>query len=113
MDKLRSFRKFLIAARFRTLQSLLLAHLCLAALAAGAEEGARTLLGEPWRWEHPPGLRYGAPIDTGTYQYGNPTAAEQAHLERINRARLNRRGRGDLRHAEGGGSQMKKSEYCS
>ena len=33
-------------------------------------------------------MRYGAPIDTGTYQYGNPTAAEQAHLERINRARL-------------------------
>jgi hypothetical protein len=30
-----------------------------------------------------------APIDTGSYQYGNPTAAEQAHLESINRARLN------------------------
>lgn len=56
---------------------------------AGAEEGARTVLGEPWRWERPPELRYGAPIDTGAYQYGNPTAAEQAHLERINRARLN------------------------
>lgn len=67
---------------------LLFPLLFLAPAITGAEEGARTLLGDPWRYERPPGLRYGAPIDTGTYQYGNPTAAEQAHLERINRARL-------------------------
>ena len=60
----------------------------LPAVAGALERGSITVLGEPWRYERPPGLRYGAPIDTGTYQYGNPTAAEQAHLERINRARL-------------------------
>ncbi len=30
-----------------------------------------------------------APADISSYSYGNPTAAEQAHLEAINRARLN------------------------
>lgn len=45
-----------------------------------------TFLGTPW-FEELPGVK--AVISPGDYSYGNPTAAEQAHLERINRARLN------------------------
>ena len=36
----------------------------------------------------PPVLLRGLTIDTGTYQYGDPSPSEQAHLERINRVRL-------------------------
>lgn len=70
----------------------LLAIFLLSAVATGAEAGeaaALDLLGEPWHDERSPVLMRGALISAGTYQYGNPTAAEQAHLERINRARLN------------------------
>ncbi len=45
-----------------------------------------TFLGEPWFEER---SATKAVISPGDYSYGNPTAAEQAHLERINRARLN------------------------
>lgn len=56
---------------------------------AGAETMSLNLLGEPWSDERPVSALRGVPIDTGGYQYGDPTAAEQAHLELINRARLN------------------------
>lgn len=46
----------------------------------------RTFLGQPIYEESHPTK---AVISPGTYSYGDPTAAEQAHLERINRARLN------------------------
>ena len=59
-----------------------------APMPADAEEIPRILLGEPWQAERPPVVMRGLTIDTGAYQYGNPSPAEQAHLERINRARL-------------------------
>ena len=61
---------------------------------AGAKDEHKILLGEPWQEERPPVVLRGLTIDTGTYQYGDPSPAEQAHLERINRARLDPRGRG-------------------
>jgi len=61
--------------------------LCMAPLIVKAENNiTRTFLGEPWHDERP--AKKGV-ISPGSYLYGNPSAAEQAHLERINRARLN------------------------
>ena len=68
---------------------VLLAHL--SPPPAGAKDEHKILLGEPWQEERPPVVLRGLTIDTGTYQYGDPSPAEQAHLERINRARLDPR----------------------
>ena len=68
----------------------LMSLVCLGFVCANVGDAATlNLLGEPWQDERPVAMMRGAQIDTGTYQYGNPTAAEQAHLERVNRARLN------------------------
>lgn len=69
--------------------ALLLAHP--APPSVGAEDEPTILLGQPWQEERPPVLLRGLTIDTGAYQYGDPSPAEQAHLERINRARLDPR----------------------
>ncbi len=53
-----------------------------------AEPFPRVLLFPPWSEEFPSGESERLKTDGGIYQYGNPTAAEQAHLESINRARL-------------------------
>ena len=57
----------------------------------GAEDDPTILLGQPWQEERPSVALRGLTIDTGTYLYGDPSPAEQAHLERINRARLDPR----------------------
>ena len=57
----------------------------------GAEDEPTILLGQPWQEERPSVALRGLTIDTGTYLYGDPSPAEQAHLERINRARLDPR----------------------
>ena len=57
----------------------------------GAEGIPNILLGQPWQEERPSVALRGLTIDTGTYLYGDPSPAEQAHLERINRARLDPR----------------------
>ena len=67
----------------------------LAPLPAGAEEMPHILLGQPWREARPLVVLRGLTIDTGAYQYGDPSPAEQAHLERINRARLDPRAEAD------------------
>ena len=54
-------------------------------LPLGAEDAPHILLGQPWQEERPPVLLRGLTIDTGTYLYGDPSPAEQAHFERINR----------------------------
>lgn len=64
-------------------------------LPLGAEDAPHILLGQPWQEERPPVLLRGLTIDTGTYLYGDPSPAEQAHLERINRARLDPRAEAD------------------
>ncbi len=81
---------------FRALATLFLALLVLpATLPAGAKEVPKILLGQPWQEQRPPVALRGLAIDTGTYQYGDPSPAEQAHLERINRARLDPRAEAD------------------
>ena len=71
----------------RNLGFLIILILCMMPLIVKAENNiTRTFLGEPWYDERP--ATKGV-ISPGSYLYGNPTAAEQAHLERINRARLN------------------------
>jgi hypothetical protein len=70
----------------RNVGFLILFILCMAPFIVRAGNNtSRIILGQPW-YDERPAMK--AVIDTGTYQYGNPTAAEQAHLERINRARL-------------------------
>ena len=54
----------------------------------GAKGAFNLLLVQPWQEQRPPVLLRGLTIDTGTYQYGDPSPAEQAHLERINRVHL-------------------------
>jgi len=46
------------------------------------------VFGDPWSDTRHTIHSFGAEIDTGDYNYGDPTPAEQAHLEYINRARL-------------------------
>ena len=79
-------RRYLLMKRWnRNLGFLILFILCMAPFIVSAGNNTvQTLLGQPW-YDERPGTKS---IDIGTYQYGNPTAAEQAHLERINRARL-------------------------
>jgi Cysteine-rich secretory protein family len=71
----------------RNVGFVILFMLCMAPLIVSAGNNtARTFLGVPWYEERPATKSV---ISPGTYSYGNPTAAEQAHLELINRARLN------------------------
>ena len=77
---------------FRVLAPLFLALLVHPAPpSVGAEGIPNILLGQPWQEERPSVALRGLTIDTGTYLYGDPSPAEQAHLERINRARLDPR----------------------
>jgi hypothetical protein len=65
---------------------LIILILCMTPLIVKAENNiTRSFLGEPW-YDERPAMK--GVISPGSYLYGNPTAAEQAHLERINRARL-------------------------
>ncbi len=70
----------------RNLGFLMILILCMAPLIVKAENNITlNFLGEPW-YDERPAMK--GVISPGSYLYGNPTAAEQAHLERINRARL-------------------------